>query len=284
MAIELLNITKRFGNLTALDNVSISLGENRIYGLLGSNGAGKTTLLNIITNRLYPDSGQLLIDGEDAADNDRALGKVFMIGEANLYPDDMKVRRAFQAAQMFYPDFDMENAKKVSRLFGLDTQRKIKNLSTGYGSIFRLVLALSVNTPYLLLDEPVLGLDARHRDIFYKLLLEKYAHNPCTILISTHLIQEAADLMEHALIIHRGRLLHNKPAEELLEGAYSLSGPIGLMDTYLLGKTVISEGVLGGLKTACVEGIPEAVPMGLETGRLDLQDYFISLMNREDRK
>lgn len=283
MAIELKNVTKRFGDVTALDSVSLTLGENRIYGLLGSNGAGKTTLLNLITNRLYPDGGEVLLDGERIADNDRALGKIYMQGETNLYPDDMRVARAFDVAALFYPNFDMEYAKKLSKLFGLNTRKKITTLSTGYASIFRLVMALSVNTPYLLMDEPVLGLDAQHRDMFYKLLLEKYSENPCTVVISTHLIQEAAGLIEQALIIRDGKLLRNQPTDELLCGAYTVSGAAGLVDSYLAGKHVLSENRLGGLKTACIEGQAQGVPDGLELGCVELQDYFISLMSRKDR-
>lgn len=284
MSIEIKNLTKRFGSLTALDKVSFTLEENRIYGLLGNNGAGKTTLLSVITNRLYPDEGQVLIDGESVFDNDNALGKIFMLSEANLYPEEMKVFRAFKAAALFYPNFDAEYADKLSKLFGLDTRKKIIALSTGYASIFRLIMAFSVNTPYLFLDEPVLGLDAQHRDMFYKLLLEKYAQKPCTILISTHLIQEAAGLIEHAIIIHNGRLLRNLPSDDLLAEVYNVSGSVSLVNSYIAGKNVLSENTIGGLKTACIEGRADDLPAGLEFSRAELQDYFISLMNKEEAK
>lgn len=283
MSIELKNITKNFGSVRALDGVSVSFGDNKIYGLLGNNGAGKTTMLNLITNKLYPNSGEVLVDGENLAGNDRALGKIFMMSEQNLFPDEMKVERALKTAKLFYPSFDMDYAKAIAERFGLDTKKKIKTLSTGYSSIFRLVLALSVNTPYILLDEPVLGLDAQHRDMFYKLLLEKYAENPCTIVISTHLIQEAASLIEHAVIVREGKIMKNVPAEELLTGAFNVSGPAGAVDEYVKGRRVISESVIGGLKTVCVEGEPDVKPAGLEFGRVELQDYFINLMNMADK-
>lgn len=284
MEIELKNITKRFGDVTALADVSLRFGGNRIYGLLGNNGAGKTTLLNIITNRIYPDSGDVLLDGVRIPGNDWALGSIFMAGERNLYPEDMRVRRAFAVAAQFYPGFDLAYAEELSKRFGLNTRKKIKSLSTGYASIFRLVTALSVNTPFLLLDEPVLGLDARHRDMFYKILLEKYAEKPCTVVISTHLIEEAAGLIEHAVIIRGGKLLRDMPAEELLSGAYNVSGPAGLVDSYLSGRRVLSQSAIGGLKTACVEGTPVGATEGLELGRVGMQDYFISLMNREEER
>lgn len=104
----------------------------------------------------------------------------------------MKVKRALDTAAVFYPDFDRSYAESLAKQFELPLNKKINGLSTGYGSIFRLILGLSVNTPYVLFDEPVLGLDAQHRDLFYKLLVQKYAEHPCTMVVSTHLIAEVA--------------------------------------------------------------------------------------------
>ncbi|MEA4895011.1 MAG: ABC transporter ATP-binding protein [Oscillospiraceae bacterium] len=284
MSIEIKNVTKCFGDTRALDNVTLTFGDNKIYGLLGNNGAGKSTLLGILTDRLHPTEGMVAVDGEITTNNDAALGKIFLVADQNLFPDDMAVRKAFDAAQLFYTNFDRALAEKLAVQFGLNIKKKIKALSTGYASIFRLILGLCANTPYLLLDEPVLGLDAQHRDMFYRLLMEKYSENPCTIVISTHLIAEAADLIEHAVIIRDGCILKDCPRENLTADVYSVSGPTGLVDTYISRKHVLSSNVLGGLKTACVQGKSGELPEGLELSRVNLQDYFISLMEEEDRK
>ena len=110
MSIELKNVTKTYGGVRALDSVSVRFSEGKVYGLLGANGAGKTTMLNIITNRIYADSGEVLIDGESAPGNDRALGKVYMMAEANLFPDSMRVEPALRLTASFYPGFDMDYA------------------------------------------------------------------------------------------------------------------------------------------------------------------------------
>ena len=284
MGIELKNITKRFGDTLALNNINLNFDQPKIYWLLGNNGAGKTTMLNIISNRIFPDSGEVIVDDEQALDNDCALNKIFMLSEKNLYPDGMKVERAFEEAANFYQNFQMDQALEMAKQFGLKTRKKINTLSTGYTSIFKLIVALNVNTPYLLLDEPVLGLDAQHRDLFYKLLLEKYANNPQTIIISTHLIAEVASLIEHTIIIREGKILRDMPSEELLSGGYTISGPASLVNEYIIGKQVITQNTLGGLKTACIAGQPDPVPLpeNLELGKLNLQDYFIQLMNKED--
>ncbi len=282
MAIELRGVTKRYGATTALDNVSVKFGGGIVYGLLGANGAGKTTMMNLITNRIWADEGEITIDGESAPGNDRALGKVYMMAEANLFPDSMKVDGALKLTKSYYPTFDMDYAMSVAEKFALPTKKKVKALSTGYASIFRLTLALSVNCPYVIFDEPVLGLDAQHRDLFYRLLMEKCAEGEQTVILSTHLIQEAAKLIGHAVIIKNGRILRDADADELSGAAYQVSGPAAAVDNYLRGRHVLSVNSLGGLKTACVEGAPDGAPEGLEISGMDLQDYFIGLMNEQE--
>lgn len=284
MAIEFQHITKTFGDTRALEDVSLTFEKGKIYGLLGNNGAGKSTLLNILTGRLCPDSGTVTVDGAPAG-SDAALSRLFLVGEKNLYPDDMKVKRALDTAALFYPDFDRAYAEDLARQFGLPLNKKINSLSTGYGSIFRIVLGLSVNTPYVLFDEPVLGLDAQHRDLFYKLLVRKYAESPCTMVISTHLIAEVADLIEHTVIIRKGRILQDAPTEALTAACWAVSGPAGLVDGWAAGRNVLTTTALGGLKTVCVRGaVEEELPAGLERRRVGLQEYFISLMEEEDQR
>ena len=178
--IEIVNITKTFGSTRALDAVSLKLPAGKIYGLLGRNGAGKSTLLNLATNRLFPDAGDIFLDGEPVLENDPATGKIYLMSTQNLYPESMKVKRAFREAGIFYPAFDEGAARTLAVEFKLDTDKKIKNLSTGYRSLFQLIMAIASNAPYLLLDEPVLGLDANNRKSIYQKLLEKYAENECT--------------------------------------------------------------------------------------------------------
>ncbi|MDD2221045.1 MAG: ABC transporter ATP-binding protein [Clostridia bacterium] len=283
MTIKVQNISKSFKATRALDNVSFTLEPNKIYGLLGNNGAGKTTLLNIITGRLIADNGLVQIDGESNYNNDNALSKCFLLSADNLYPSDMKVNRAYEATKLFQPNFDEAYAIELAKRFELPLNKKITALSTGYASIFRLTIALAVGTPYLFLDEPVLGLDAQHRDLFYKLLIERFAENPSTIVVSTHLIGEVANLLEQTIIIRNGRIIENLPNEQMLSGGYTVSGPALAVKQFTADKKVISQTALGGLLTVCLQGQPPAnLPAGLEISRLNLQDYFINLMNKED--
>lgn len=281
VSIELKNVVKRFGKVTALDNVTVTFGGNKIYGLLGRNGAGKTTLLSIITSRLFADEGEVLVDGEPARENDRAMRKIYMMGEATLYPENMRVGDVFRWTREFYPEFSLDYAFSLADSFKLDCRKKVKSLSTGYTSILKNIVALSSNAEYTLLDEPVLGLDANHRDMFYRLVIEKYAERQNTIVLSTHLIEEVSEVIEDVVIIDGGKIIFDGSRADLLAHGYSVLGSTELVNRYAEGRTVIGSESLGGMKKAYIWGKPEqdGVPDGLELSSVDLQRLFIQLTN-----
>lgn len=278
--IEVSSVTKHYGSVCALNNVSLRFEEHKIYGLLGRNGAGKTTLLNTMTGRIFADSGTVTIDGAPALENDEAQRKVFFMSEATLYPEAMKIRDVFKWTKLFRPAFDLSYAEGLARQFELNVEKRVKGLSTGFNSIFKLITAMASNAPYLLFDEPVLGLDANNRDLFYRLLIEKYSENPCTIIISTHLIEEVSNVIEDIVIVKNGSIIKNEPREELLRQGYCVSGPAQTVEAYIAGKAVVGVDSLGGLKTACLLGTagPD-IPEGIEVSRMDLQRLFIQLTN-----
>ncbi len=281
--IEVKNVTKTFGRVTALRDVSVRFEEEKIYGLLGRNGAGKSTLFNLITNRIFPDAGEVLVDGEKSAENDKALQKIFMMSEKNYYPENMRISEVLRWTGEFYKNCDQQYAKDLALRFGLDLRKKVKGLSTGYSSIFKIILTLSSNAPYLLFDEPILGLDANHRDLFYKVLLEKYAERPCTMILSTHLIEEVSGVIEDVVIINEGEVLRQESREELLSSAFMLSGTAAAVDQFVEGKKILGEEHFGGLKTVYLgEEIDKStIPENLELSKMDLQKYFIKLTNDE---
>ena len=283
--IEIKNISKAYGKTVALKNVSATIADGKISGFLGRNGAGKTTLLNILTNRIFADQGQVLIDGEPAVENDLAQAKIFYMTEKTLYPKEMRVRDVFQLTRGFYPLFDLDYARSLADRFKLETGKKIGGLSTGYLSIFKLVLTLASNAPVILFDEPVLGLDANHRDLFYKELVAHYNASPKTVILSTHLIEEAAALLEEVIILKEGQVLLSQPVEEVLQLAYTVSGSQEDVDRYAAGKNVIREEALGRFKAATIyqkrNGTDQEAlaKLGLDLTPARLQELFISLTN-----
>ena len=281
-AIQIKNITKRYKGVTALDDVSLSFEFGKIYGFLGRNGAGKSTLINIIANRIFADQGEVLIDGIPAKENMGVHEKIFCMSEADLYDRDLKVKEHFKWTNRFYSDFDLEKALALSRKFELDVNKRFKALSKGYQSIFKLIVALSINVPYVIFDEPVLGLDANHRELFYSLLLKELENNERTLILATHLIEEVSNIIEEVVLIDRGKILLQKTVEELLETGYSVSGLAQEVDRYCDGRNVIGYDALGNLKVAYVLGEKAALPQGsnLQIAAMNLQKLFVKITEK----
>lgn len=277
--IEAKNITKKFRQVTALERLNVSFGENRIYGLLGRNGAGKSTLLNLITNRLIPSEGFLYIDGMPVMENDTALGRISYMSENTLYEPSVRIRRMFEWSKLFRPEFDLNYANMLASKFGLDPRKKFGQLSTGYRSIAKMIATLASGADYLLFDEPVLGLDANHRQLFYQELLARYAEKPCTVILSTHLIEEVSTLIEHVVIIKGGSILLDRPVEEIQGMGFTVSGRKEDVLGWCIGRNTLGTQEIGGLMLAHILGEREEIPESLTVTPLDLQQLFIHLTN-----
>ncbi len=282
--IQIKHVTKQFQEITALEDVSFNFEYGRIYGFLGRNGAGKSTLINIIANRIFADSGEVLVDGVPSRENMKVHEKIFCMSEADLYDKDLRIRDHFKWIGRFYESFDLEKAYDIAEKFGLDTNKKFKALSKGYQSIFKLTAALALNVPYVIFDEPVLGLDANHRELFYELLLRDYENNERTIIIATHLIEEVANIIEEVVLIDKGKVLLQDNVASLLEMGYSVSGLAEKVDEYCAGKNIIGCDELGNLKIAYLLGEKTPLPSGsgLTFSTMNLQKLFVKLTEKGD--
>ena len=272
------NLTRKFGDTTALNGVNLCLDEPKIYGLLGRNGAGKTTLLRLITNYIQPTEGSITLN---VWENEKAQHQIFLVTETSYFAE-MNANSLIQLMSEIYPSFDKQQCLDYAKRFELDLNKKYTALSTGYKSVLRAVLSLSVHTPFLFLDEPTLGMDAFHRELFYKLLIESYSESPSCILLSTHLISEVEGLLENVIILDHGKVLIDESSEQLLAQGYCVSGRISDVDDYCSGKNVIGFSVVGGLKTTAVLGEREQVPDTLEVTGLSLQHLFVQLVGSEN--
>lgn len=273
------HVTMQFQDVTALENVSFTLESGHIYGLLGRNGAGKSTLLSLSAGWRRQTSGRVLLDGAPVWENAAALSQIVCTSDGNMFPS-MTVEKGLRWYARYRASFSMEQALEMGKAFDLPLHTKIQSLSTGYGTIFKSILALASQAPFTFLDEPVLGLDANHRDQFYRLVAENFSENPRCLVISTHLIEECAALIDHVVVLHHGKLLLDEDTEQTLSRGYSVTGPAAAVDRYTAGRGLYGSRSLGGLKTAYVEGRPEPhSPQGLEFGQLDLQQLFIQLTN-----
>lgn len=279
MSIQCEHLTKRFGSVTAVDDVSVTLEQEKIYGLLGRNGAGKSTLMGILSDRIRISGGTVTIEGKPLYNN---AGRVYMMSEETLYAENLKVQDVFRWTGEFYGGFDHAFADRLCKEFKLDRKKKVGTLSTGYKTIYKIITALCVDADYIFLDEPVLGMDAGHREIFYKALLETYMARPRTFVVSTHLIEEVVGVIEDVIIIDQGKLLRTESVENLLCSGYNITGAIAAVDDYCRDKELIGYDTIGGLKTASVLGRAENVPADLTVSPLDLQKLFIRMTEHKE--
>ena len=284
--LKISHLSKKFGRRVILDDVSFTLEPAKIYGLLGRNGAGKSTLLNLISNRIFPTSGSIKL-GDQEVNTDQTLDQVFLIGEDNLYYKQVKINQMFDLADGAYGNFDYQNAEQMLKRFELEGNQKFAKLSTGQKTAAKISLALNVDADYIFLDEPVLGLDVNHREIFYQELIKSYQKRPRTIVLSTHLIDEIQQLVEHVILIDRHQVLEDTEVQDLLDRAYDISGPAKLVDQYTEGLNVLSTTDLGNIRTAHVfDQLPEdrILPDQVQVGHYDLQHLFIYLTNGGQQK
>lgn len=171
-------------------------------------------------------------------------------------------------------------------MFNLNIKKKIKNLSTGYKSISKIICTLASGAEILIFDEPILGLDANHRDIFYKELLKVYNDGEKTIIISTHIIEEISHLLEKVVILKEGKIIENNFAEDVLNLAYAVSGSSGAVDKYIVSKNTIHIETLGPYKKATIlqerskEDLDSIKKLELEISTVELQKLFIYLTHR----
>ena len=284
------NIVKTYGGKDVLQDVSLELKENKIYGLIGRNGAGKTTLLSILTAQNPATKGSVTLDGMPVWENRRALEKLCFSRELNVGAESglasMKVKEYLRIAATYYDNWDHGMEKKLVELFELNVKKKLSKLSKGMLSMVTIIVALCSKAPYTLLDEPVAGLDVVAREQFYKLLLEEYSATGRTFVISTHIIEEAASVFERVIILDEGRIIEDAPTEELVSQFHYVSGREDVVDQVTRGLNVLSTQQLGRQKTVAVRGDPGKLQSAREADvdvvPMNLQKVFVALCGHED--
>jgi ABC-2 type transport system ATP-binding protein len=279
-AISVSGLTRRYRDQVALDDVTVEIEAGSITGLLGRNGAGKTTLLRVLAGQEFPSSGSVRIFGDSPLENEHVLRRMVFVREDQSYPD-FKVGHALRAASWFYPNWDSGLAMTLLDDFGLRPDKAIKRLSRGMRSALGITIGLAARAEVTMFDEPYAGLDAVARQIFYDRLLADYADRPRTILLSTHLIDEAAALFEGVVVIDRGRVVLQASADGLRGVAATVSGPVLAVEEFTVGRPVWDRRRLGSQASVVVVGpLDEAArarakSLGLDLVPLTLQQLVV---------
>src|SRR5262252_7171102 len=243
--ISVAELTRRYRDQAALDNVSLTVEPGTVTGLLGRNGAGKTTLMRIITGLEFPTDGKVKVFGAAPAENDAVLRRMVFVREEQVYPD-LRVGQAIRVASLFYPNWNEDLARQLMADFELPPQRRIRKLSRGMRSAVGIVIGLAARAELTLFDEPYAGLDAVARQLFYDRLLADFAEHSRTVVLSTHLIDEVANLLEHVVMLDHGRVALDVPADDVRGTAMTVSGPAAAVDEFVAGQTVWHRQQLGG--------------------------------------
>jgi ABC-2 type transport system ATP-binding protein len=277
---EVHDLAKHYGKVHAVDGVSFTLEQDRIYGLLGRNGAGKTTLMSLLTAQEFATSGTIRVFGESPVENASVLGRTAFIKESQKYPEDFRVKHVMTSAPWFFPNWDAELAAELVSDFRLPLERRIKKLSRGQTSAVGVIVGLASRAPLTFFDEPYLGLDAVARQLFYDRLLSDYAEHRRTVVLSTHLIDEVSDLLEHVLVIDDGRILIDSDADTLRGSATAVAGTASAVDAFARGREVLHREQLGGLASATLSGLDAAgrraaAEAGLELAPVSLQQLIV---------
>ncbi|PRY70007.1 ABC-2 type transport system ATP-binding protein [Glaciihabitans tibetensis] len=281
-AIEIRAVTRRFGRVKALDEVSFTVPVGSICGLLGRNGAGKTTVMSIISGQDRPTSGRVEVLGATPFEHAATLSKISYVRDNQRYPDDYRLHHVLRIAPEFAPNWSTDVASELVDGFQIPAKTPIKKFSRGQLSAVAIVLGLASRAPVTLFDEPYLGLDVSARALFYSVLLRDLATVPRTVLLSTHLIEESESLFDRVVIVDRGRVVVEEERDDARELALSLSGVADVVDRVAAGRAVLQSTRVGGLKSVIVRGpgdsdiLNAAALHGVQVAPASLQDLVMA--------
>ena len=212
--IEINNLTKKFGDLAALDDVTVSLEQGQIVGLLGPNGSGKTTLIKILNGLLQPTSGSVTING--IAPGVETKKMVAYLPDRNALPDYMTASQLMDIYEDFFEDFDRLKAEAMVDDLGINRKQTMKKMSKCTKEKLQLCLVMARKAEVYLLDEPIGGVDPATRDYILRTIISNYNEN-AVVLISTHLISDVESVLDDVVFIKDGRVVLHKAADEIRE-------------------------------------------------------------------
>ena len=282
------NISKQYKKKEVLHDINLTIEQGKIYGLVGRNGAGKTTLLSIMTAQNPATGGTVTLDGMPVWENQKALDHLCFSRELNtlsvLGPNTIKVKEYLQMARTYYPNWDREMEQRLVAQFELNTKKKISKLSKGMLSMVTIIVALASKADITILDEPVAGLDVVARDDFYRLLLEEHEATGRTFIVSTHIIEEAANVFEEVIFLKDGEILLKENTQDLLERAVHVSGLAEEVDNACAGLEIHHVEQMGRSKgvTVLLSGDQQiADGYDVTVQPVSLQNLFVALCGRE---
>lgn len=212
MILECENLSKNYGSVKALDNLTLKIESGKIVGLLGPNGHGKTTLIKTLSGLLSKDKGKVLIDGKRIGVGTKKI--VSYLPERSYLSPEMKIKEVVSFFQEFYEDFDAKKADAMLGELSFDKESKLKSLSKGNREKVQLIMVMSRKAKLYLLDEPMGGVDPAARDYILKTIISNYSED-ATVIISTHLIQDVEQILDEVVFLKEGKVMLHSDVDEL---------------------------------------------------------------------
>ena len=288
--IEVKNVTKTFDGFRALDDLTLTVPQGAVYGLVGPNGAGKSTIIRHLTGIYRQDAGTITIDGAPVFENPAVKARVAYIPDDVFYFAQATIADMMRYYRGIYPRFDAERYEKLGAVFALDPKRPIRRLSKGMQKQAAFWLAMCMRPDVLILDEPVDGLDPVMRRQVWSLVMADVAENGTTVLVSSHNLRELEDVCDHVGIMNGGKLLLERTLSDLQDNISKVL--IALPDGAPLpdGLDIVHQSTTGRLYTLILRGnateltniLSTAQPLFMDVVPLTLEEIFIYELGGED--
>lgn len=274
--LRLAHVSRRFSGF-ALEDVSFSLPEGYIMGLVGPNGSGKTTTIKIIMNMVARDAGSTAVDGLDSVRDEAEVKKrIGYVSDELIFMEDWKTADVANGLSIYFETFDRAAFETYLRRFELPAGKKIKTFSRGMKTRLMLAAALSRQTRLLVLDEPTSGLDPVIRSELLDILQEYIADGAHSVLFSTHITADLEKVADYVTFLHKGKLVFSRSMEDLLE-TYRLvkGGEEDLSDSLRKSLVGLRRGRLGFEGLALAQRLPHPLPAGMLCERPSLDDIIV---------
>lgn len=292
--IKVNNVSKKFDNFLALDNLSINVEKGSIYGLVGPNGAGKTTLMKAIAGIYRLNSGEILIDGKKSYENVEIKNETIYISDELFFFNNFSIKQMAELYRMVYKNWSEERYQKLKEVFNIDEKRNANRLSKGMQKQVTFWLAMSACPKVLLLDEPLDGLDPVMRRKVLNIIMQDVDENKTTVLISSHNLRELEDICDHVGILSNGKLLVQRKLDDLktethkLQVAFNKDFPKEIREKF----EFLRESQLGTVYSIILKGDREEIikefakynPLILDIVPLTLEEIFIYEVGGEDNE
>lgn len=289
--LEAKNVVKTFDGFRALDSLNMTVPKGAVYGLVGPNGAGKSTIIRHLAGIYRQDSGEVLLDGQPVYENPAVKRRMTVIGDDWYYFPQANIREMARFFAGLYPAFSWERYEKLKQVFPLDEKMMLRRMSKGMQKQAAFWLAVCCMPEYLILDEPVDGLDPVMRRQVCSLLLGDVSERGTTVLVSSHNLRELEDVCDHVGIMNKGKVLLERSLSDLQDNTVKLQVAFGGEEPELPASlNVLHHERIGRVHTYIVRGnqndilaqVSALQPILLEAIPLTLEEIFIYEMGGAD--